>query len=178
MRKKTEQKLEQFEDFLSQDFTPNEQEALQDIIISALANQEKISPSKLKTFLKNNTKKKEFNGSIPLCIFNQKPSPFEAIVKYLKEEFNLKYHEIAKLTNRDQRSIWYTYKQAIKKQEQSLTISPSPTIPITIINNRTYSVLSSIVKYLKEEHKLRYCDIAKHLGKDERTIWTCYKRTQ
>ena len=53
---------------------------------------------------------------IPVSIF-KKPrlSPFEAIVKYLKEEEKLTYRQIGKLLNRDERNIWTVYNRAKKK---------------------------------------------------------------
>ncbi len=57
---------------------------------------------------------------IPVSIFeNKKLTVLESIIIYLKRE-GLKYSEIAKLLNRDQRNIWTIYSKAIKKaNEQS-----------------------------------------------------------
>ena len=53
---------------------------------------------------------------IPVSIFRkEKLSPFEAIVKYLKEEKKLNYHQIGALLNRDERNIWTVYSRARKK---------------------------------------------------------------
>ncbi len=43
----------------------------------------------------------------------------EAIVEYLKQEKGLKYSEIAKLLNRDQRTIWTVYSR-VKKKRRSI----------------------------------------------------------
>ena len=53
---------------------------------------------------------------IPLSILkNRKLGALESIVTYLKDELHLTYAEIAKLTNRDNRTIWATYHKAKKK---------------------------------------------------------------
>jgi len=52
---------------------------------------------------------------IPISILrNRKLTILEAIVVYLKNK-GMKYSEIGKLLNRDQRNIWTTYSRAIKK---------------------------------------------------------------
>ncbi|MDP3728363.1 MAG: hypothetical protein Q8R18_02805 [bacterium] len=54
--------------------------------------------------------------SVPLNIFTeQKLSPLETLVVYLKEKKELSYHTIAKLLCRDDRTIWTTYMRAKKK---------------------------------------------------------------
>ena len=59
-------------------------------------------------------KKPEYK--IPVSIFKEsKLSPFETIVKYLREEMKLTYHQIGILLNRDERNIWTVYSRAKKK---------------------------------------------------------------
>ncbi len=54
--------------------------------------------------------------SIPLKIFtDRKLGPLEAIIKYLKENQKMRFSEIAKLLNRNQRTIWASYHNAKKK---------------------------------------------------------------
>jgi hypothetical protein len=51
--------------------------------------------------------------NIPTSIFlDRSISVLEAISKYLKEEKNLTYHQIAVLLNRDDRTIWTCYNRA------------------------------------------------------------------
>ena len=53
---------------------------------------------------------------IPLDIFyNRKLSIFESLVKHLKENMNLNYHNIGALLHRDERTIWTIYNRASKK---------------------------------------------------------------
>lgn len=67
-----------------------------------------------------NMLKKESEYKIPVSIFKEsKLSPFETIVKYLKEEMKLNYHQIGILLNRDERNIWTVYNRATRKQKLS-----------------------------------------------------------
>ena len=115
---------------------------------------------------------------LPISIFdNNELSCLESIVKYLKEELKLKFHEIAFLLNRDDRTIWTTYNFACKKRKIKLNAKESKfPIPISIFTNRKLSVLESIAGYLKDNFNLRYSEIAALLNRDERNIWTVYNR--
>ncbi|MEM4268333.1 MAG: hypothetical protein QXK37_05910 [Candidatus Woesearchaeota archaeon] len=48
-------------------------------------------------------------------IRNRNLGPLECIVKYLKEKRGLSYHQIAEILERDDRTIWVTYRNSIKK---------------------------------------------------------------
>ena len=114
---------------------------------------------------------------IPSCIFNNKLSSLESVVKYLKENLDLKYSEIAKLLNRDDRTIWATYSNSRKKFAKRFAVENNKYfIPALIISNRSLSVLESIVYYLKDDCNLKYSQIALLLCRDQRTIWTVYNR--
>jgi hypothetical protein len=120
--------------------------------------------------------KEELN--LPLSIFdNQELSALETICKYLREEKNYRYSKIASLLNRDQRTIWVTYRKAAKKRESHLTIADSIiTLPITIFQNRNMSVLEAIVGHLKDNYNLKYSEIARLIRRDERNIWAIYRK--
>ncbi|MBA3064008.1 hypothetical protein FP803_01065 [Candidatus Woesearchaeota archaeon] len=121
--------------------------------------------------------KKQDGIEIPACIFNDKLSALETIVKYLKENLNLKYSEIAKLLNRNDRTIWTTYSNSRKKYSKEFVVKDNKYfIPASIISNRSLSVLESIVSYLKNNFDLKYSQIALLLCRDQRTIWTVYNR--
>lgn len=75
------------------------------------------------------TKKSKFSGkkedfvssthsvNIPSIIFtDRRLSVLEILVEYLKDEKNLNYSEIARLLNRDDRTIWTVYQRAKKKR--------------------------------------------------------------
>jgi len=116
--------------------------------------------------------------TLPVSIFdNEDLSCLETIVKYLKEEFNLKFHEIALLLNRNDRTIWTTYNIACKKRKEKLSAKESKfSIPTSIFTDRKLSVLEALVGYLRNKFKLRYSKIAALLNRDERNMWSVYSR--
>jgi hypothetical protein len=117
------------------------------------------------------------NIFLPTNIFNNGLSGLEAISKYLKENSRLRYCEIAKLINRDDRTIWDAYQNARRKSNEDFSNEASKIqIPIEIFNSRPLSILETLTVYLKEELNLRYCQIASLLNKNDRTIWTVYNR--
>ncbi len=115
---------------------------------------------------------------IPVAIFDNKHlSALESIVKYLKENLKFGSGKIAKLLNRNISTISSTYLKARKKMLVEFSAVDSKYfIPLSEIENRNYSVLECIVKFLKEKHNLRNSEIAKLLNRDNRTIWTVYSR--
>jgi len=57
--------------------------------------------------------------SIPTAIFQDRElSVLEAIAEYLKEKKGMRYSEIAKLLNRDDRTIWTAYNRAKEKRKK------------------------------------------------------------
>lgn len=46
---------------------------------------------------------------VPLSLFSETYTAFESIIIYLKEKESLKFSQIARLTSRDQRTIWTIY---------------------------------------------------------------------
>jgi hypothetical protein len=120
------------------------------------------------------------NIFLPISIFNNNSlSALEAISKYLKEELDLRYCEIALLLNRNERTIWGAYNSAKQQMNKRFVLDSSDfLIPIYIFRNRSLGVLEVLAKYLKEELNLRYCQIASLLNRDDRTIWTVYNRVR
>lgn len=126
-------------------------------------------------------KTKEENDSlIPISIFqNEKLSVLETITKYLKEVKQYKFSQIARLLNRNDRTIWVTYNNTKKKMPELFEYKPSSTfVPANIFHNRLLSMLENITVYLKEKHGLKFSQIAKLLNRNDRTIWTVYNRAQ
>lgn len=115
--------------------------------------------------------------SLPLSIFRNGLSGLEAISKHLKDN-GLRYCDIAKLIGRDDRTVWNAYNSAQEKDNESTVEESKLFVPLHIFNNRMFSVLENLSVYLKEELRLRYCDIANLLRKDQRTIWTAYNRAK
>ncbi|MFH1505725.1 MAG: hypothetical protein ABIE94_01915 [archaeon] len=112
---------------------------------------------------------------VPVSIFRNDISPLRSLVKYLRENVKLSLSRIAKLLARDPRTIWTTY--AAVKQMAPLKPIPTPySIPVARFEKIELSVLETIVHHLREEMGLRNVDIARILGKDQKTVWTAYDR--
>jgi len=113
---------------------------------------------------------------VPLSILKNNSS-LEAIVLYLKEILNLKFSDIAKLLNRDQRTIWVTYTNAKKKKiVLNLENISQLNLPLNMFTSRNFSILETIVFYLRTNYTLTFNQISDLLGKNYRTVWTVYKR--
>ncbi|MEK6822288.1 MAG: hypothetical protein AABY13_00540 [Nanoarchaeota archaeon] len=117
---------------------------------------------------------------LPSSIFaNDHLSALETIVKFLKENRNFTLHRIATVLHRDDRSIWTTYNNASKKMKGALNAEPSSFfVPAQIFAERNLSVLETLTQHLKDRLGMSYHDIAVALHRDDRTIWTVYKRAQ
>jgi DNA-directed RNA polymerase specialized sigma24 family protein len=90
--------------------------------------------------------------NIPIEVFTKKLSPSEAVCKYLKENLRFSYHEIAEKLNRDDRSVWTSYQRAAKKQSSPIKITrKTPSIPLTILKNRSLSFLENITHHLHQQ---------------------------
>ncbi len=129
----------------------------------------KISENEIKYLIKE-----EIN--IPATIFSEKLGVLESVVKYLRENLGMNYHEIAELLNRDNRTIWTAYHKAIGKQKQPIKIKETEIVlSISTFRDRKFTILESIIIYLKQKG-LRYNEIAKLLNRDQRNIWTIYNK--
>jgi len=60
-------------------------------------------------------KKEVFPGFPSKVLKNRNLSCLESIVYFYKTKKNLSYREIAKVLNRDDRTIWTVYNRAMKK---------------------------------------------------------------
>ncbi len=128
-----------------------------------------------KPFFFNQTSNDEI--MIPCRIFRQGLSGLGAVIRYLKENHQLKYSQISKILNRDQRTIWTTYRKVknveLKKEEPFDSVSFS----VSILKDRNLSVLEAISVHLKSVG-FSTKEISKILGKSNKTIWTVLNRTQ
>jgi hypothetical protein len=115
--------------------------------------------------------------AVPLALFaNRKLGVMETIVKYLREEENLQWKEIAKLLNRDNRVVWTTYQKAQRKDHrQNIAESPAHPIPIKIFAEKKFASLETLAKYCKTQG-MSNAEIAHALKRDIRTIWTVVNR--
>jgi len=117
---------------------------------------------------------------VPCCIFKERSlGILEALTKYIKEELDLGYNEIASLLNRDNRVIWRTYSNAGKKLKKRLAVDKKTIwIPISIFTDKKLGLLESLTKYLREDIEMTNYQIASALNRDNRTIWTSYSRAK
>jgi len=120
---------------------------------------------------------KETTIELPTSIFSKELGALETVCRYLKDELNLTFSDISILINRDERTVWSSYKNSLQKRKEKLRIEKSEFyIPISILKDRNLSTLETIVGYLKEEFKLSHHEIALLLKRDDRTVWTVYSR--
>ena len=118
-------------------------------------------------------------NSIPSYILqNRNYTILEAVIVYLKERRKLSFRKIASLIQRDLRYVYNSYQNAKEKQlVTEYRISGNFIhIPIEVIADEKLAALESVVKFLKEKHSLSFSEIAKLLDRDDRTVWTVYKR--
>ncbi|HYD04040.1 MAG TPA: hypothetical protein VEC16_07125 [Alphaproteobacteria bacterium] len=117
---------------------------------------------------------------IPISILrNDKLSSLESIVKYLRENKKLSYNIIGKLLYRNSKTLAVTYNVASKKMKvffDDYVDSDINKIPFSAFENNL-SILESIAVHFKSLD-FSYSEIAKLLGKDQRTIWTVCNRAQ
>ena len=146
-------------------------------LIQNLIEKDKISFSEVIGLLREK-RKEEKVITFPLSILrNRSIGILEATTKYMKEELNLKYHEIAALLNRDARPIWTTYNKAKCKFPNRFVIDKNSIyVPVSIFTNRKLGLLENLAKHLKDNLNLKYREIADMLNRDNRTIWACYNQ--
>jgi len=123
-------------------------------------------------------KEKKESVHVPVSVFcNNSLSGLELVCKYLKEDLGIRIADIAKLLDRDYRTVWTTCSIANKKHSGRLSVPKSDYFfPTLILANRKLSVLEAIVSYLKDGLGLRFSEIATVLHRDQRNIWTVYSR--
>ena len=113
---------------------------------------------------------------LPVTLFQNKLTPLQIIVKYLKENLNKTNKQISLLLKRDPKTTWITYKPVEKSK--SLSIKETKTqIPLSIFEDRRLSILEALVCFLKNLD-MKYSEIARLLNKDQRTIWTVHSRAK
>src|SRR3989338_4390489 len=113
---------------------------------------------------------------LPDFIFSKKISSLEAISKYLIENCGLSIKQASLLLNRTNKNIWYAYNSSKKKLDGFEETRVKLAIPIIIFQNSDLSVLENIVAYLKDELSLKYSQIARILHRDDRTVWSVYRK--
>lgn len=151
------------------------EKGFRNIEIARLLNKDQRNISTLYSRVEKKLKRKLIGKKeieVPVKIFRYGGSG--VLYKYLRENIGLGFNEIARLTNREDSTVWMNYRnvnQRIKKikEEDEITIS------IKAFTNRKLSVLEVIINYLKKRG-MRNCEIADILNKDQRVIGTLYSR--
>jgi hypothetical protein len=148
-----------------------------DLFVKHLSSEHRWNEQRITQFV-SGTEKPAQPLSLPVSIFSVRElGAFESIVKFLHESKGFTFSSIAKLTNRDPRTIWNSYHSGLKKFKTALPHEPSEyAVSLDILADRRLSVLESIVHYLNSSYGLQYSRIAKLLNRDSRTIHTVKNR--
>ncbi len=146
------------------------------VFLKSILKKNNLSLEKFVDILKEKENGTKIN--VPCCIFKKRTlGILESLTIYLKDKLNLSYHEIALLLNRDDRIIWASYNNARKKFKGSFILKDNPKdIPVSVFANRDIGLLEALTKHLKENESMRNHEIADILNRNERTVWTSYKR--
>jgi len=113
---------------------------------------------------------------LPVTIFQNKLTPLQIIVKYLRENLNKTNKQVSLLLNRSPKTTWLTYK-AIEKKKRLVVRETQLQIPLGIFRDRTLSTLETLVHFLNGL-EMKYSEISRLLNKDQRTIWTVHSRAK
>jgi DNA-binding CsgD family transcriptional regulator len=127
----------------------------------------------LEKFIQEYKRNKQIH-KIPIRLFGIRLGVLETIVKYLRET-GLSYAEIAKILERDQRTIWTSYNKATKKQNTPFTInSDDQFIDIGIFADKKYSPMQRLVtELISKGYSLK--DISSLLNRSYKNIWMIKK---
>lgn len=109
---------------------------------------------------------------IPLSVYSQDNSALQATVRYLHDRLSFPFARIARILNRDQRTVWSSYRQS---KPLELPLDTALLIPVSIFSDRRYSMLESLVGHMAGQGK-GVTEIGRLLGKDPRTIGTVKHR--
>ncbi|MFA5952960.1 MAG: hypothetical protein WC812_00005, partial [Candidatus Pacearchaeota archaeon] len=161
---------------LKQEYSLNKKQ-LVEVILEKLSDKHNILKSEILKILKSSEKN---NYEIPLGIFSRDLGALESVVKYLKENLKMSYKEISEKLNRDERTIWNVYANAIKKSKKVFSFDSNnlEKVPLSIFDNKNLTILESLIIYLKDKRNLKYTEISKLIDRDQRNVWTVYTRAK
>jgi hypothetical protein len=114
---------------------------------------------------------------VPLSLFSQtRLGVLECVVKFLRENQGMSYSDIALLLNRDDRTIWTTYRKAFQKHGERFAVqSGDRGVPCTIFLDRNLGPLEALTIYTKEMMNMSFNEISRRLNRDYRTVWISYQ---
>ena len=113
---------------------------------------------------------------LPASAFRCRLSGLEVLTKYLKENQNKSINQISDILSRKRSTIYNTYRIAKRKMPSALNISEDIIIPFNIFTDRKYSILESIVVYLRDDSHKSFSEISRLIAKKESTLRTVYWR--
>ena len=159
-----------------------------ELLLSALSSQQLLKIILQKLYQEQNLQLPQLiqafqeikqEASIPLSIFSYSLDAAEALYKFLRENEGFSFQRIAQETRRDYKSIWATYTRAHRKKKPLFSFpNEKYFLPLSIFNDRDYSLLESIVFYLNTIYHLSNKQIAKLLHKTPNTVAVLMKRAR
>src|SRR3989338_10669185 len=97
------------------------------------------------------------------------------------EDITLIISRFRELSKEDKIALISYFVDALKKQhgmdEQEIFARKGIAIPVGIFANDVLGSLEAVVKYMKEDLKLRFSKIAKLLNRSGKTIWATYSKS-
>ncbi|MBN1792907.1 hypothetical protein JW826_04465 [Candidatus Woesearchaeota archaeon] len=133
----------------------------------------------LEDFLKlyKDVMKREEYLRLPLSLFsNSNLGVLEVVVKTLKENYALDYCKIAKFLGRDDRTIWTSYKNAVRKYSSEFKLDESGMfVPGVIFSNRSLSPLETLTIYARDVLNMSFHELSITLNRAYSTLWISYK---
>ncbi len=122
---------------------------------------------------------------VPLEAFSERLGAFETVVKFLREAYGLRHGEIAQVVGRSEATIRTAYRAAVRKRPEGFTLKEIPgeaflagsAFPASRLSDRTFSVFEHLVEHLLGQG-MRLHEIARALGRDDRTVWTIQARAK
>jgi len=121
--------------------------------------------------------------SVPLSIFSTSLPPAEALCSFLRENKKLSYKEIAVLIGRNEKSVWAVCRRTAENRQKGKKGFPALSrkehlLPISIFQDRSYSILESVLSYLRTTYRLSNPQIAALLKKSPNSIAVLMKRAR
>ena len=111
---------------------------------------------------------------LPVSIFSIDLSPGEALVQYLHENRDMPLSQVAELLHKSNSTIWTTYSNARDKGVE-LKDDGGLRFPLSRYTDK-YSLLESIVIYLRDEKHLSNKKVAQLLGRSQPVTSIAYNR--
>ena len=144
-----------------------------------LKNFEKLDQDKKIDILGELVKSIKINArnAVPVSVFdNKKLSIFEALSKYMKENLEMRFVEIASMLKRSDKTIWVTYHNSLRKMPKKFEgLDCDILVPLNHFSNKNLTMFESLAIYLKD-YGLTNHKIAVMLNRDDRTIWSTLHR--